>query len=67
MKIEVDMEVQGGRYMDIDKMVKEIKKDFNNRCDQCTYKDKICGNEMCSIGIREWLEKERCDEDRDCR
>ena len=47
---------KGGKYMDIDKMVKEIKKDFNNKCDQCTYKDKICGNEMCSIGIREWLE-----------
>ena len=58
---------KGGKYMDIDKMVKEIKKDFNNRCDQCTYKDKICGNEMCSIGIREWLEKEWLSEDRNCR
>ena len=61
------MEVLGGNYMDIDKMVKEIKKDFNSRCDQCTYKDKICGNEMCSIGIREWLEKEWLSEDSDCR
>lgn len=42
--------------MDINKMVEEIKKDFNNKCEKCTYKDKICGNEMCSIGIREWLE-----------
>lgn len=44
--------------MDIDKKVEEIKKDFENRCEQCTYKDKYCGNEMCTFGIREWLEKE---------
>lgn len=51
----------------IDKMVEEIKKDFEHKCDQCTYKDKYCGYEMCSIGIREWLEKEWSSEDRDCR
>ena len=44
--------------MDIDKMVEEIKKDFEYKCEQCTYKDKYCGNEMCTIGIRELLEKE---------
>ena len=44
--------------MDINKMVEEIKKDFEYKCEQCTYKDKYCGNEMCTIGIREWLEKE---------
>lgn len=43
--------------MDINKKVEEIKKDFENRCEQCTYKDKYCGNEMCTIGIREWLER----------
>ena len=59
------MEVQGGNYMDIDKMVKEIKKDFEHKCEQCTYKDRYCGYEMCSIGIREWLEKEWFNEDRD--
>ena len=50
------MEVLGGNYMDIDKMVKEIKKDFKNKCEKCTYKDKYCGYELCTLGIKEWLE-----------
>ena len=44
--------------MDIDKMVEKIKKDFEHKCEQCTYKDKYCGYEMCTIGIKEWLERE---------
>ena len=63
------MEVQGGSSVEdnIKKLVEEIKKDFKNKCEKCTYKDKYCGYEMCSIGIREWLEKEWLSEDRDCR
>ena len=63
------MEVPGGSSMEdnIKKLVEEIKKDFKNKCEKCTYKDKYCGYEMCSIGIREWLEKEWLSEDRDCR
>ena len=29
-----------------------------DKCDRCSYKDKDCGKEFCSIGIKEWLNQE---------
>ena len=30
----------------------------SNKCDRCSYQDKDCGSEMCSIGMEEWLNQE---------
>lgn len=39
--------------------VKELTKFLNeSMCNYCSYKNKDCGNEMCSIGIEEWLNQE---------
>lgn len=43
------------REMDSKELMKFLK---DSKCDKCIYKDKDCGNEMCSIGIEEWLNQE---------
>lgn len=38
---------------------KELTKFMNeSTCNYCSYKNKDCGSEMCSIGIEEWLNQE---------
>ena len=30
----------------------------DDKCDRCSYKDKDCGKELCSIGMKTWLNQE---------
>lgn len=39
--------------------VKELTKFLNeSTCNYCSYKNKDCGNEMCGVGVEEWLNQE---------
>lgn len=43
------------RKMDSKELMKFLK---DSECDKCIYKDKDCGNELCSIGIEQWLNQD---------
>lgn len=43
------------RKMDEKELIVFINSD---KCNRCSYKDMKCGNEMCSVGIKEYLNQE---------
>lgn len=46
------------RKMNSEELINIFKTYRTDECSMCSYKDKYCGTENCTIGLNEWLNQE---------